>query len=179
MFLESVFRHPFLNVDAVTHHFYDGDSLIFDVYSTKEVSRHITPKEKLKNSNFSFVNGSLPTLLNILESKGFRTTLNKDTLLNGKTYLYIKAFPEANTVSHELLIDKQQNLPYFLRITINTFQPFIDEFTYSSFAYPDSFEKPQSMLQPIQGATFLYCPCRGRFCSRLGFAFIVRRILLI
>jgi|CZCB01.1.fsa_nt_gi thiol-disulfide isomerase/thioredoxin len=158
VFLESVFRHPFFNVDAVTHHFYDGDSLIFDVYSTKEVSRHITPKEKLKNSNFSFVNGSLPTLLNILESKGFRTTLNKDTLLNGKTYLYIKAFPEANTVSHELLIDKQQNLPYFLRITINTFQPFIDEFTYSSFAYPDSFEKPQSMLQPIQGATLPVLP---------------------
>jgi hypothetical protein len=65
VFLESVFRHPFLNVDAVTHHFYDGDSLIFDVYSTKEVSRHITPKEKLKNSNFSFVNGSLPTLTNL------------------------------------------------------------------------------------------------------------------
>lgn len=153
VFLESAFRHPIFNVNAVIHHFYDGDSLIFDVYSLKEVSRTITPKEKLKPFNLSFIRGALPTLLNILQSKGFRTTLKKDTLLNGKTYLYIKALPEADTINHELLIDKQQNLPYFLRITTNIFQPFIDEFTYSSFAYLDSFEKPQSMLQPIQGTT--------------------------
>lgn len=148
--LESAYRHPYFNVDVKTHTYYDSDSLIFDVYSTMEVSRKVTLKDDLKPSSFVPLEGAMLTVVNILKSDGYYTRQEKDTVINGKPYLYLDAFPEGDTIRHELLLDKQRNLPDFLRITVNTFQPFIQEYRYSSFIYPDSFEKPQSMRQPIK-----------------------------
>ncbi|MGI6048159.1 MAG: TlpA family protein disulfide reductase [Petrimonas sp.] len=151
MYKESSYHHPYFNVDVVTHNYYDGDSMIFDVYTPMEVSRQIKKSSDLKRRDFEFAQGSLITLLQILESNGYNIVSEKDTIINNAHYYYIAALPVNDTIHHELLINKQQNLPYFLRITTNTFQPFIEEYTFSSFAYPESFDKPQSMLQPIKG----------------------------
>lgn len=151
MYKEASYHHPYFNVDVVTHNYYDGDSMVHDVYAPMEVSRKVKLKANLKGRDFEFAEGSLITLLQILKSDGFKTVREKDTVVNNTRYYYIDALPENDTIRHELLIDKKQNLPYFMRITTNTFQPFIEEYTYSSFAYPESFEKPQSMLQPIKG----------------------------
>ena len=151
MYKEASYHHPYFNVDVVTHNYYDGDSMVHDVYAPMEVSRMVKQKANLKRRDFEFAEGSLITMLQILESHGFITVREKDTVVNNTRYYYIDALPENDTIRHELLIDKKQNLPYFMRITTNTFQPFIEEYIYSSFAYPESFEKPQSMLQPIKG----------------------------
>lgn len=151
MYKEAAYHHPYFNVDVVTHNYYDGDSMIFDAYTPMEVSRQIKRNTDLKRSDFEFVKGSLITLLQILKPDGYNIVSEKDTVVNSSHYYYIDAFPEKSTIRHELLIDKRQNLPYFLRITVNPDQPFIEEYSYSSFSYPESFGKPQSMLQPIKG----------------------------
>lgn len=149
-FQEASFHHPYFNTDVLTQDFYDGDAKISDVYSTMEVSRTTVLKDSLEPVNFESIRGSLIALLNILQSKGFETVHQKDTIIFNKNCLYMDALSNSDTIRHELLIDKSVNLPVFLRITTNTFQPFIEEYTYSSFAYPDSFEKPESMRQPIK-----------------------------
>lgn len=151
MYKEAAYHHPYFNVDVVTHNYYDGDSMIFDAYAPMEVSRMIKQKTNLTSTDFQFAEGSLITVLKVLESDGFEIVREKDTVVSNTSYHYIDALPVNDTIRHELLIDKKQNLPYFLRITVVPDQPFIEEYTYSSFAYPESFEKPQSMLQPIKG----------------------------
>ena len=73
MYKEASYHHPYFNVDVVTHNYYDGDSMVHDVYAPMEVSRMVKQKANLKRRDFEFAEGSLITMLQILESHGFIT----------------------------------------------------------------------------------------------------------
>jgi thiol-disulfide isomerase/thioredoxin len=56
-----------------------------------------------------------------------------DTLINKTVCYHIKTIK--NGLPHSLFIAKKSLMPMMLRITTNTFQPFIEEYSYSNFNY--------------------------------------------
>lgn len=146
---DSVFGYHFVLIDSLIHpHFkipmktieyYKDNTLISSLvspmknsYTEKDISE-LDP-DRLENINA----GQISDMIFILKNK--ETKQLNDTIINKENCIHFSTI--RNGIANSLFVSKKTQLPIMLRVTSNTFQPFIEEYYYSNFIFNSKFYAP-------------------------------------
>jgi thiol-disulfide isomerase/thioredoxin len=135
----DTFVHPYFNVPLKNTTTYDGNLFLFESINPMQNQTKISDKSEVEEARMETYKsgGHLPNLIKLLTGDTFVNRVLKDTVFMNVKSMLITQKDTADMV-YELFVQKEQNLPLFLRIISNPTQPFIEEFTYSGFKEVDT-----------------------------------------
>lgn len=139
---DSVWGYDFVATDSLIHPYFKLPQKTTKVYKNgKLLTAMVSPKQnryiekgirELKPEELELTaKGQLTDCIAILKDP--KTVQLTDTLLNKSVCYHFKTIH--NGLTNSLYIAKKTLFPVMLRITTNTFQPFIEEYSYSHFNY--------------------------------------------
>lgn len=139
---DSVWGYDFVASDSLIHPYFKLPQKTTKVYKNgKLLTALVSPKQnrytekrigELKPEELELtVQGQLTDVLALLKDP--TSVLRTDTLLHKQACYHFSTVK--NGLPTSLFIAKKSLMPLMLRITTNTFQPFIEEYNYSNFSY--------------------------------------------
>lgn len=146
---DSIWGCNFVTTDSLIHPYFKLPQKVIKVYKNGSIITSLTsPKQNLykvekiheieSDDLDLIVKGHITDFIYILKDK--KTMQLKDTTINNVSCYHF--ITDKNGLENSLYISKKTLFPVLLRITTNTFQPFIEEYRYSNFKYSSVLNIP-------------------------------------
>ncbi len=146
---DSTWGYNFVTADSLIHPYFKVPQKTIKVYKNGKMLSSLTSKmnnsyaekkiQEIESEDLDLVvKGHITDFIYILKDKN--TKQLNDTIINNTSSYHFNTPIKGK--DNSLYISKKTLYPVLLRITTNTFQPFIEEFRYSNFKYSSKLNIP-------------------------------------